>query len=122
MEDLQNSKEGLFNDINTDGLEVCFEGDKQLIVIGISNQNKDENNTTEVINAAYDLNHEEGAHGIDIVDDGENNSSSSEDHAKYYGTGTGQYSPEDSEVKENPEYSGSPAQINYQQIDDEIKN
>ena len=123
-ESFKKSSKGYLKSINKEGLKVCFEdGAKELIVIGISNQNKDENNKAQVKDAAYDLNHEEGAHGIDYVDDGEENVSQEVEHDQYYGTNENSYySPSDEDVKTDPKYKGSPAQQNYKEIDDEIKD
>jgi len=95
-----------------------FEKGKELILIGISNSNKDENNKKEVRDAAIDLNHEEGAHGIDELKGNKHDEDT--DHNIYYGKNsnyTNGRSPDDEQVETDPKYKDSPAKKAIDEID-----
>ncbi|MEH0152760.1 hypothetical protein V6R21_01375 [Limibacter armeniacum] len=94
---------------------VSENGTKPLIIIGIQ-----ESELSNTASGASGLNHEEVAHGNDIIKT-DNKNSNAEDHLDYYGEKT-DLSPDDDEVRTDQKYRNTEAKKQLDEIDKIIED
>ncbi len=101
-------KRGYFDHVNDSEIGVAFEnGEKGVIAIGLNDiDNDDIIDKDKKADKASSLNHEEIAHGLDVLLNGKQTKSTEEGHKFYYGV-EDYNSPSNEEVLKDKKYNGT---------------
>jgi RHS repeat-associated protein len=120
MQQFEKAKAGADNNnlklLSSEEVKKNMEDGKSLILIGVNS-----GKLNETKEGAYELNHEEVAHGISTLDGKEGKNKNEDDHEAYIGKWE-TYSPTIDEIQTKDEYKGTTVQQQLNEIDNIIRN
>ncbi len=109
---------GTLKALGDNELDAAFEdGEKGVMLIGVYKAEKtDAENDAQVTEKTSTLNHEEDAHGTEVLKDGRKDDNNESGHKKYFGEST-TYSPDHYQLLKDDKYKGTKARQQAEEIE-----